>query len=74
MHTYVASTPNFDLSIECVVLIGCAGLILLRFFIIDAQAHAKLGPNAPSLVQAFKCYLAHLLERYPYPVAQSNTP
>lgn len=57
-------------SILFVVVIGLAGLLVLRFFIIDAQAHAKLGPKAPLLFPAFKYYLAHVFERYPYPVPQ----
>jgi RsiW-degrading membrane proteinase PrsW (M82 family) len=70
----VASTPNFSLSIECVIVVGLAGLVVLRFFVIDARAHAKLGPNAPALGLAFKYYLTHLFERNPYPVALPNTP
>ena len=56
------------------LLVGLAGLVVLRFFIIDARVHAKLGPSAPPLFEAFKYYLAHMFERYPYPVPLPNTP
>lgn len=65
LHAIFDTVASVTDSILPLVVVGVAGLLILRFFIQEAVARARFGADAPPpppLARALRNYLAHLFQ------------